>query len=162
MWIINTIHCRYRSNWIFWYNVQGQSPSIPKVTTKASGPHRRTDTEWMLGWRNEIVPLRTTESSPPPRGWKGLSMIGRWYWKISYDWLSWKTLWPFALPPARGTTLRAFIIVSYDQPPSPPFSSSFAITRPLKKGYVPDNGTEPIRLVRENELTRPHWSCASV
>lgn len=70
----------------------------------------------------------------------------------------WKPFGPFSPCSPRETTLRASITVSYDLPPSPPFPSSFVARAPsCKKGYATNNGTEPIRSVRENELTRRHW-----
>lgn len=90
-------------------------------------------------------------------------MIGRWYPKIVHDWLPpenplalWLSLQrakqPFAHPSSYlVTSLPRHPFLRLSRPPSPE-----------KKGYVPDNGTEPIRSVREDELTELcRWSCAS-
>lgn len=132
---------------------------------EARNPRPRTDTERMSEWRNEIVPLRTHEPLPTTTKAPRASMIGRTHSKFAFDWPSRKKN-PLALPPL-PLSLSRRAIQPFAHPssylmtdlPRHPFLrlSPYAPHGGEKKGYVSDNGTEPIRSVRENGFTRRHW-----
>lgn len=100
------------------------------------------------------TPLPTTTKAPRA------SMIGRTHSKFARDWPSWKkTLWPFPSSNYTAARYNPSSRIHHRILWLTSLATLSFVFRPTgeKRGYVSDNGTEPIVSARENGLTRRHW-----